>query len=326
VTRGAATLAGLRLALWLARWLPLRTCASCGAAGGWLAGWLSPHHRLVAANLRIIASAGEEDELSRAPGRSREEADAPASGPHSRPLVAGRRSVPPRPSSVFAAYGRYWGEFLALAARPERLDELAVRVEGEENLRAAAARGPVCAFTGHLGNWDMAARLMARRLPCFAVVAEELEPAGLFRFFVKAREEAGCPVIPAERGGLRLYRHLRGGGHVGIVADRVFGAGSRGVPFLGGVREFPAAGMDLARRAGATLVPVFLVREESAYCLRIHPELPPGTDPVGSFARVLESEIRTFAAQYCLLYPLHSSAPGPQAGRVLPVERKAATA
>ena len=35
---------------------------------------------------------------------------------------------------------------------------------------------------------------MARRLPRFAVVAEELHPPELFRLFVRAREEAGCVV------------------------------------------------------------------------------------------------------------------------------------
>jgi KDO2-lipid IV(A) lauroyltransferase len=232
----------------------------------------------------------------------------------------------PRASSVFAAYGRYWGEFLALAARPARFDRLTVRVEGEEHLRAAAALGPVCAVTGHLGNWDLAARFVASRLPRFAVVAEELEPPPLFRLFVSARERAGCIVIPAERGGVRLYRHLRGGGHAGIVADRVFGAGSRTVPFLGGTREFPAAGMDLARRAGASIVPVFLLRQGGGYRVHIHPQLPPWEDPVAAFARVLGAEARLFAAQYCLLYPLHSSAPGTQPARILPVQGKAATA
>lgn len=317
MTKGTVTLTLLQIALGLARWLPLRACAACGAAAGWLAGWFSPHYRLVAANLRIIAAAGDGGGRFRIPGRRTGDAIQIEIGSHFTHL---------RPSSVFAAYGRYWGEFLALAARPARLDGLAVRVEGEEHLRAAAARGPVCAFTGHIGNWDMAARLVARRLPNFAVVAEELEPPGLFHFFVKAREGAGCSVIPAERGGLRLYRYLRGGGHVGIVGDRVFGAGARAVPFLGGSRDFPAAGMDLARRAGAAIVPIFLVRDGSGYRLRIHPQLPAGEDPVASFGRVLESEILMFATQWCLLYPLHSSAPGTQPARVPPVERKAATA
>jgi lauroyl/myristoyl acyltransferase len=314
---GMITLTLFRLGLGLARWLPFRVCAACGAAGGWVAGSFAPDRHVVTANLRSIAAAVD--------------GSVPPGLPGELPDAAGARSVHSpscalRASSVFAAYGRYWGEFLALAARPARFDRLVVRVEGEEHLRAAVARGPVCAVTGHVGNWDMAAAFVARRLPCFAVVAEELEPPALFRLFVSARERAGCFVIPAERGGVRLYRHLRGGGHAGMVADRVFGLGSRIVPFLGGTREFPAAGMELARRAGASIVPVFLLRHGGGYWVRIHPELPPQEDPVAAFARVLEAEARSFAAQYCLLYPLYSSVPGTQPARALPVNGKVATA
>ena len=315
--KGGVTLALVQLAIALACWLPFRVCAACGAAAGWLAGWFIPHRRLVAANLRVIAAATDGVVPPWIPGERQEEAGV---------CAVRSRFCSLRVASVFAAYGRYWAEFLALAARPSRFDRLVVRVEGGEHLRSAAALGPVCAVTGHLGNWDMAARFVASRLPRFAVVAEELEPPALFRLFVRARERAGCLVIPAERGGVRLYRHLRGGGHVGMVADRVFGAGSRAAPFLGATREFPAAGMDLARRAGASIVPVFLLRQGGGYRVRIHPELPAWEDPVIAFARVLEAEVRLFAAQYCLLYPLHSSAPGPLPARVPPVQEKAATA
>jgi lauroyl/myristoyl acyltransferase len=314
---GAATVALFRLGLGLAQWLPFRVCAASGAAGGWLAGWVSPRRRLVAANLRSIAAA---QEAGAQPGISDDRRE------NSMVRSGLRRSRPPHASSVFAAYGRYWGEFLALAARPERLDRLVVRVEGEEHLRAAAAIGPVCAFTGHLGNWDLGARLVARRLPRFAVVAEELQPPALFDLFVRVREGAGCVVIAADRGGGRLYRHLRRGGNAGIVADRVFGAGARTVSFLGGTRDFPAAGMNLARRAGASLLPVFLVRDGSGFRLRIHPALSPREDPVAAFVRVLEAEAWAFAAQWCLLYPLHSSALGTPPARILSVEGKAATA
>jgi phosphatidylinositol dimannoside acyltransferase len=317
VRKGTVTLTLYRLGLELARWLPFRVCAACGAVGGWFARWILPHRSIVAANLRAIAAAGDGGVPSKTPGELPEGA-----GDRSVP----RRSRPPHVSSVFTAYGRYWGEFLALAARPERFDRLAIRVEGWEHLRRAAALGPVCAVTAHLGNWDLGARFVARRLPRFAVAAEAVEPPALFRLYLQARERAGCLVIPAERGGVCLYRHLRGGGHAGIVADRVFGSGSRSVPFLGGTREFPAAGMDLARRAGASLLPVFLVRDGSGYRLRVHPELPPWEDPVAAFARVLGAEARLFAGQYCLLYPLHTSAPGTQPARFLPDQGKAATA
>jgi Kdo2-lipid IVA lauroyltransferase/acyltransferase len=283
----------LKLALGLARWVPFGACVAIGAVAGRLSGRISPARGVVRANL-VAMQPG--------PNRARH-----------------------RVSDVFSAYGRYWGEFLALAARPGRLDRLAVRVEGEDHLRAAAARGAVCIATGHLGNWDLGSRLAARRLPRLAVMAEQLAPPSLFRFFSRIREAGGCRVIPADRGGLRLYRHLRQGDHAAILADRVFGSGVRGVAFLGGEREFPAAGLDLALRAGASVVPAFLVRERGGYRLRFYPAVSGSEDPVAYFARCLETEVRMFAGQWCLLYPLNSRASGTEPARVRLVKGKAAT-
>jgi hypothetical protein len=71
----------------------------------------------------------------------------------------------------------------------------------------------------------------------------------------------------------------------------------------------PSSGVDLAVRAGATLVPVFLVREEDGYVLRVHPPLAPGEDPLPGFARALERELARHAAQWCFLYPAREPHP-----------------
>ncbi len=210
-------------------------------------------------------------------------------------------------SDIYASYGRYWAELL-LPARPGgATDTEQFDVQGLAHLEAAEKAGPVCAVTGHLGNWDLAARWFARRLPGFAVMAEELANGRLFEAFVRLRERHGMRVIHGRSSGTALYRHLRRGGHAGLVVDRAFGHGVEAVPFLGGHRLFPSSGMRIARRAGASLLPVFLVRARGRFCLRIHPAIGPGSDPVAGFAGVLESEILAFPEQWCVLYPLHDA-------------------
>ncbi len=76
-----------------------------------------------------------------------------------------------------------------------------------------------------------------------------------------------------------------------------------------GWRTFPSAGMDLARRAGATLLPVFLLRRASGYGIKIYPPLPTEGDPVTAFARVLEQEVSAHPDQWCVLYPVHDAHP-----------------
>ena len=246
-----------------------------------MAGSVSPRRAIVQWNLDAIR-----DRSGFRAARSRSEASPTA-----------------RPAGVFASYGRYWGEFLVLSARPEWFDRRLRRIEGEEILQEAARRGPVCALTGHLGNWDLCARFTRRLLPRMAVVAERLEPPSLYRLFGETRERDGGRVIPADRAGRRLFRLWGEGGHAGLVADRVFGSGRRTVPFLGGRRELPSSGVDLALRAGATMVPVFLVREGGGYVLRVHPPLAIDEDPLRGFGRSLEQEIARHPEQWCLLSP-----------------------
>lgn len=262
----------LRLGLLTARALPFKRFANLCARLGRAAGHFSPARKVVSANLRAVEAAG------------------------------GRRADA---GEVFESYGRYWGELLALAARPERCAALRMEVSGLEHLIDARGRGAVCALGAHLGNWDLLGHWIARDMPNMAFMVERLRPARLFRLFENIRGSLSCSVLAAEGGGRELYRHLRGGGHAGLLADRVIGAGWRSAPLLGGTRRIPSAGMDLARRAGATLLPIFIRRHGLRFEIRIHPPLDEAEDPVIGFARALESEILAAPEQWSLLYPLH---------------------
>jgi phosphatidylinositol dimannoside acyltransferase len=285
----------LRLGLGLARALPPRMVIKIA---GWMGRVIGPRHRsagIVAENLDRIA-----DWESRSCGRSE----------------ISMRECPPRPvdpgpvlrvQDVFASYGAYWGELLALSARPHLLSSLSIRIEGSEHLEQAMAAGPVCLLTGHLGNWDLGAAWATQWLRPFAVISEPLRPARLFNLFSCLRGRMGCTVFSAQGDGVSFYRHLRRGGHAGIVVDRALGSEGRSVPFMGGFRRFPASAVLLARRAGASLLPTFLLREDGGYVIKVHPALGGARDPIIGFARILECEITLRPEQWCVLYPLHDA-------------------
>lgn len=264
----------LRLGLLMARVLSFRRFCDVCAWFGRVTALLSPSRAVVAENLRAIEGAGG---CSVSPGQ------------------------------VYESYGRYWGELLALAARPERIERLRVETRGLEYLIDAKARGPVCAVGGHLGNWDILAHWFSQEIPDVTFLVERLKPARLYKLFTRLRGSLGCSTLAAEGGGRELYRHLREGGNVGMVADRVIGAGWRAAPILGGHRRIPSAGLDLARRAGATLLPIFIRREGIDFIIHIHPPLPENEDPVAAYAHVLESELMAAPEQWCVLYPLHDA-------------------
>jgi len=253
-----------------------------------MAGRISPVRSVVAENLRAVETAG------------------------------GRRALP---EDVFEAYGRYWGELLALAARPERCARLRVETSGLEYLIEARRKGPVCALGSHMANWDLLGYWIQHELPGIVMLAERRKPEPVFQLFASMRAHMGYRTLPAEGGGRELYRHLRRGGHAGLLVDRAIGAGWREAPFMGGQRRFPSAGMDLARRAGASLLPVFIRREGLGFQVRIHPELDSEADPVFEFARVLETELLAAPEQWFVLYPIHDAGSRETAGLAM---RKAA--
>ena len=281
----------LKSGLVLAWFLPRRVLISLWANAFRVGGRFSPAWVTVAKNLELVAAAG-------GPAES--------------------------PDSVFAHYGRYWGEWLAFQAAPDPR-RLRIRVEGHGHLELAAIRGPVCVLSAHLGPFDLLASWLAQRLPGFTVAAEEVKPRRLFELFRGMRLRGGSETLVSDGQGRRFFRVLRDRGSIGLMADRVFGAGTqlgqgrRAAPLLGGYRHFPAAGMDLAQRAGATLLPIFMLREKdsqgrNAYVIKVHPPLPGGVDPVRAYASALESEILAHPEQWSVLYPLHDAEGIPASG------------
>ncbi len=282
----------LKFGLLLARVMPRRACIFLWGNAFSAGRLFSPGRASVAANLQTVAAAG---------GPSR------------------------RPSEVYTHYGRYWGEWLAALSAPRGRKRPKIRVEGGRHLELAAIRGPVCVLTAHLGAFDLLGHWLSRHLPEFTAVVEEVKPRYMFNLFQKMRHQGGSKTLVAEGQGRRLFRVLREGGSICLLSDRVFGAGSgngkgrRAAPFVGGYRYFPSAGMDLARRAGASLVPIFMLREndshgEDAYVIKIYPPLAVEGDPVSAYARCLEREILARPEQWSVLYPLHDAEGIPASG------------
>ena len=142
---------------------------------------------------------------------------------------------------------------------------LLAAVQGEHHLDDALAdRRGLVVLTAHLGNWELAGRLMAARLqrPTHLVVAAEADP-GVQRF-LRARP---APIRFVERdrptAALALMAALRRGEVVALQGDRALDdrSGSR-VPFFGAPAWFPLGPFVLARAAGAPVVPAFCVLDD----------------------------------------------------------------
>ena len=141
----------------------------------------------------------------------------------------------------------------------ERLLRLVSSVSGAEHLDGVP--GGLVSVTAHVGNWELAGRLLTRRLRRRTHVVVSPDEAPELRRWVR-RDGEGMRFVP--RGhpsvGVELVAALRRGEVVALQADRALGnGGDVWIPFFGVPAPFPLGPFHLARAAGVPVVPAFCV-------------------------------------------------------------------
>jgi KDO2-lipid IV(A) lauroyltransferase len=143
-----------------------------------------------------------------------------------------------------------------LAAARGDAGDVDLAPEDEALLRAAQAEGKgVVLVTGHLDNWELFARRIARLgLPC-GTVAKEAQDPRLTALLERSRQEAGVRVFwrGSPMSARELLRFLREGGMLGILIDQDTKVAGQFVPFFGRPAFTPRAAGDLAARTGAAM-------------------------------------------------------------------------
>jgi KDO2-lipid IV(A) lauroyltransferase len=177
---------------------------------------------------------------------------------------------------TFARFAACFADLLTLnRRRPERLQRVLASAEGEEHLREAfAARRGVIVVTAHLGNWELAGRLMAARhaRPTHVVLSAERD-AGLEPYL-----RGGAPGVTfvtrrAATAALPVWAALRRREVVAMQVDRATGGrGDAVVPFFGAPAAFPLGPFLLARASGAPVVPAFCpMTDDGRYRIAVEP-------------------------------------------------------
>jgi lauroyl/myristoyl acyltransferase len=132
-------------------------------------------------------------------------------------------------------------------------------VSGGEHVQTIT--GGVVSVTAHVGNWELAGRLLATRQgrPTHVVVTAEDLPA--LRRWVR-RDGDGMRFVPRAHPavGIELVRALRRGDVVALQGDRAIGTrGDVAIPFFGRPALFPVGPFILARAASVPVIPAFCV-------------------------------------------------------------------
>lgn len=158
---------------------------------------------------------------------------------------------------VFGDFAMCFSDLIAASRQPARRRACLGAVTGAEHLHRLD--GGVISLTAHVGNWDLAGRLLARHSARPAHIVVAVEEARALESWVR-RDGHGVRFVPRSHPtvSLNLIAALRRGEAVGLQGDRALGnRGDVWVPFFGRPAPFPVGPFRLARATGAPLVPAF---------------------------------------------------------------------
>jgi lauroyl/myristoyl acyltransferase len=172
---------------------------------------------------------------------------------------------------LFGHFGMYFSDLVSTNREPaERFMKYVGRPAGAERL--IPAEQGVIFLTAHVGNWELAGRLLAvgAARPTHVVVAAE-EARELERWV--RRDGDRVRFVPRSRPtvSLDLLAALRRGDVVAMQGDRALGTrGDVRVPFFGRPAPFPIGPFVLARAAAVPIVAAFCVLgADDRYTLRV---------------------------------------------------------
>ena len=179
-----------------------------------------------------------------------------------------------------------------LFAEPEALFQTVDISPGWDVLDRALARGRgAIAATGHIGNFELGGRVLARRFPLLDVVKVRRN-APFYRFLQEQRLRFGIRTVPTERSGRAVLAHLRSGGLVTLLMDQDAGKTGFVTDFLGlPASTWPGAAR-ISIRTGCPVIPVAILRnDDRTHTLHIGEAL----EPQGLSDR--ESDIKEFTGR-----------------------------
>lgn len=217
---------------------------------------------------------------------------------------------------MMRSYNRMMFEFFRLPhlEREELLG--AVELEGFEHLEAAAARGRGVVVTScHVGNWELAAVVLAQRGYRVHAVAGVQITRWLTGAVRETKSELAIQTVSPDDGFRKLLRALEHGDLIALMVDGDVYRHGITVSMFGREAAFPAGPGVLSQRTGAPVI--------CGYCSRTAPGrwrivIEPALDPAAfesaaalnqAVAAITERHVRTHLDQWCIFRPLWEAAP-----------------
>jgi len=206
-----------------------------------------------------------------------------------------------------------WAE-LFFAAEPRRREACMhhITIAGREHMDSALARGcGVIAVSAHMGVYSLIGPRLEHDGYRFLMVVRDLESVSGSAMYARCREMIGLravATVPEKQFLKNTLGMLRSGGIVGIIADENRRRGGIFVNFFGRSASTAPGPAALARRTGAAIVPMFIVRNqddtqtihihEPIFCTRGADEQADVRTATAAFTQAIELQIRQDPAQW----------------------------
>ena len=221
--------------------------------------------------------------------------------------------------ALFRNFACFFADLLSLNRCALSAQQACVHsVQGLEHLHAALAspRGFVAA-TAHLGNWDLAGRLLSRYGRTVHVLMAREQDLALESFLRQGGSSMALQFVPNDDPTVfvRLLTALRRGEVVAFQADRATGHRSDVlVSFFGARVSFPLAPFRLAGAAQVPVIPCFcLMRPDSRYKICVEEAIPVSRGheetALQQMVRVLEHYVAMAPDQWCNFYDVWDDTP-----------------
>lgn len=161
----------------------------------------------------------------------------------------------------------------------------------------------VILLSPHFGNWELLHVVATFEGLSLKVLVREQKLGRMAEYFNSLRTCRGAELIGRESSVKEFIRALQKGNAVAIAADQLTKSGVT-VEFFGRKTPAPSGFIEIARRTGAAVLPVFDVREgKEDHFVHILPELAVGGEEqtaqdVQDYYRILERYIRQYPEQW----------------------------